>query len=330
MQRSCVQTVFEMVKLNKMEIIRKGGYYTIASLLIQVSCSWAQKLETIVLNPEDSFSGKYHFVKPASDRIAGVVVLLAGFGQLANATPPETKIHHAAHAHKLLTVFYAAGNKLYADSIAQGKLTRVLKDITQRFHVDPNHFVVGGFSAGGMVALRYVELCNEFPDQYPIRPKGVFMVDSPIDAFTLYELLEGIVADHHSALAVEEAERAIQQIKIEYGSPKEHVQTFRNLSAFCMDKRLCDHEKYLKNIAVRAYHDVDIAWRITHRNQTVHNSNYEVTAELINRLNLMGNARAQFMQTFQKGYRANGQRHPHSWSIVDEMDLIEWITRLIN
>ena len=26
-----------------------------------------------------------------------------------------------------------------------------------------------------------------------------------------------------------------------------------------------------------------------------------------------------------KGYRANGQRHPHSWSIVDVEDLIDWM-----
>jgi hypothetical protein len=81
---------------------------------------------------------------------------------------------------------------------------------------------------------------------------------------------------------------------------------------------------------VRTYHDVDISWRIINRNQTVHGSNYEVTAELINRLVLMGNSRAEFIQTFQTGYRSNGQRHPHSWSIVNEVELIQWMNKLIH
>ncbi|MBK8873530.1 MAG: hypothetical protein IPN13_06235 [Bacteroidetes bacterium] len=96
-----------------------------------------------------------------------------------------------------------------------------------------------------------------------------------------------------------------------------------------MNKAYSQNEIYLKDIAVRTYHDVDIAWRIVNRNQTVHLSNYEMSAELINRLVLMGNKRAEFMQSFKTGYRSNGQRHPHSWSIVDEKELIVWMEGLL-
>ena len=97
-----------------------------------------------------------------------------------------------------------------------------------------------------------------------------------------------------------------------------------------MNKKYGENEKFLKNTSVRAYHDVDIAWRLINRNQTVHNSNYEVTAELINRLMLMGNKKAEFMQSFKTGYRSNGRRHPHSWSIVDEVEFIQWMKKIIN
>jgi hypothetical protein len=43
----------------------------------------------------------------------------------------------------------------------------------------------------------------------------------------------------------------------------------------------------------------------------------------------MGNKRAEFMQSFKTGYRSNGQRHPHSWSIVDEKELIVWMEGLL-
>jgi hypothetical protein len=96
-----------------------------------------------------------------------------------------------------------------------------------------------------------------------------------------------------------------------------------------MNKDYGENERHLVNTAVRTYHDVDISWRIIQRNQTVHLSNYEVTAELINRLVLMGNTKAEFMQSFRTGYRANGQRHPHSWSIVDEVECVQWIKGLV-
>ena len=96
-----------------------------------------------------------------------------------------------------------------------------------------------------------------------------------------------------------------------------------------MDKKYGENEKFLKNTAVRVYHDVDIAWRLINRNQTVRESNYLVTSELINRLLLMGNKKAEFMQSYQTGYRSDGRRHPHSWSIVDEVGFTMWMKELI-
>jgi len=33
------------------------------------------------------------------------------------------------------------------------------------------------------------------------------------------------------------------------------------------------------------------------------------------------------MITYDKGYHPDGTRHPHSWSIVDNKDLIHWFLR---
>jgi hypothetical protein len=157
----------------------------------------------------------------------------------------------------------------------------------------------------------------------------VFTVDSPIDIFTVYELLELAAKNNYSELAVEEAQRAMKFIQDDYGVPRKNIPTYSQLTAFSMDSALSQNERYLIRTAVRTYHDVDIEWRIKNRNQTVHLSNYEVSSELINRLVLMGNTRAEFMQSFRTGYRSNGQRHPHSWSIVNEVDCIQWVKGLL-
>lgn len=291
--------------------------------------AYTQTLKRIDLDTSDYFSGHYHVVEPQSDSIAGVLVLIAGFGQRAEDTPPETKLHNVAYVNNILTIFFAAGNKLYADSITQVKLNTVLKDVIRRYNIKGDKFVIGGFSAGGMIALRYVELCKEFPHKFPIQPKGVFVVDSPIDFFTIWNELEEAASNKYSAEAEEEAERAMRLIKEDHGDPKVNFAYYASINPFSMDKKNGENEKYLSKTAVRVYHDVDIAWWIINRNQSVHGSNYEITAELINRLVLMGNKKAEFMQSFGTGYRSNGQRHPHSWSIVNEVELIQWMKECI-
>ncbi len=227
-----------------------------------------------------------------------------------------------------MTIVWAEGNKLYADSIVQIKLTTVLKDVIKKYRVNKDNFVLGGYSAGGMVALRYAELCNEIITKFPIQPKGVFTVDSPIDVFTIWNDLETSAKNKYSPIAREEAERAMKLITADHGVPKEHTLFYSKVTAFSMDKKIGENEKWLKNIAVRTYHEVDVAWRLINRNQTVSESNYLVTSELINRLLLLGNTKAEFIQSDRKGYRSNGARHPHSWSIIDEVECIQWIKGL--
>lgn len=38
-----------------------------------------------------------------------------------------------------------------------------------------------------------------------------------------------------------------------------------------------------------------------------------------------GYEHVEYIPTTNKGYRANGERHPHSWVIVDKKDLIKWM-----
>jgi hypothetical protein len=35
----------------------------------------------------------------------------------------------------------------------------------------------------------------------------------------------------------------------------------------------------------------------------------------------------EYIPTENKGYRSNGERHPHSWSIIDTDDLINWMLK---
>lgn len=289
----------------------------------------AQSIEKIVLDKTDDVSGYYLAIEPQTKKIDGVLLLLPGYGQKAETIFPETKLHNVGYLNNILTIGFASGAKLYADKETQDKLNNVIEDVLQRYSLNESKFVIGGFSAGGTVALRYAEICKEYPDKFPITPKGVFVVDSPIDIFTFYELLEKNIENKYSEVAVQEAEWVTNLIKNDHGIPSENIDYYKEINPFSMNKKYGENEKWLKDIAVRTYHDVDITWRLVNRNQPVRTQSYLVTSELINRLLLMGNQKAEFMQSYQTGYRSNGMRHPHSWSIVDEVDCIKWMKRIM-
>ncbi|MEZ4931988.1 MAG: hypothetical protein R2788_07705 [Saprospiraceae bacterium] len=48
-------------------------------------------------------------------------------------------------------------------------------------------------------------------------------------------------------------------------------------------------------------------------------------AAVVNQLAVLGNERAELILTENKGFKPDGSRHPHSWSIVDNGELVEWL-----
>lgn len=229
----------------------------------------AQSIEKIVIDKNNTTTGYYLAVKPQTEKIDGVLVLLPGFGQNAESIFPKTKLHNVGYLNNILTIGFAHGTKLYADKETQDKLSIVLKDILSRYEIEKTKFVVGGFSAGGIVALRYAELCKQYPNKFPINPKGIFMVGSPIDIFKVYELLEENIENKYSEIAVQESQWVTNLIKDDHGIPKDNVEYYKEINPFSMKKKYGENEKWLKEIAVRTYNNVDIKWRLVNRNQPV-------------------------------------------------------------
>jgi pimeloyl-ACP methyl ester carboxylesterase len=213
------------------------------------------------------------------------------------------------------------GAKLYADVHLRPKINRVLTDVLKRYAVKADQFVLGGFSAGGTVALRYTELCHQWPTQYPIKPKGVFAVDSPVDLIYLWGYFEREKARNFSPAGVGEAQYVLSLMTQEHGALKLNRATYNQLTPFDQSQSQPGNERFLKDTAVRMYHEVDVNWFLTERRRSLFDTNIAISSELINR-------RAEFVQSSRKGTRSNGMRHPHSWSIVDEADCLQWLNKL--
>lgn len=288
------------------------------------------KIERNVLDSNDTDYGYYLAIQPKSNNIKGALVLLPGFGQKAEDVFRDSELHQFAYENDLLSVAFSTRMRMLADTLIQSKINAMLTHVKSEYKIGQDRFVFGGFSAGGGIVLRYVELCMESPDKYPVSPAAVFMVDAPIDAFHSWKVMQLLKTAANSKVAVDEANWVEKMYKEQYNTtPGENPEVFAPFNPFSFDAKSSGNEYYLKELAVRAYHDVDIAWRLYNRNQSVRESNYMVTSELINRLRLLGNTRAEFIQSYQTGYRTNGNRHPHSWSIIDEQECIHWILKIL-
>ncbi len=303
-------------------------------VMILVSCqssiSQSINLERIAIDSDSEEFGYYFFSSPKGRKPVGTLVLLPGFGQGPESVIMDTDFDELATEQGLALLIYSGRMRMSADPVFIQHFEQVLDHAISEHSLDPENFILGGFSNGGRIALRYTELCHEDPKKHPILPRAVFMADSPIDMFLSWQLSEEILQGNLSEIAANEA-RWVKNIYEEYygGTPSTSPEVFENLSPFSIDPVSAPHEIHLKNVAVRAYHDIDVSWRIVNRNQTPKYDNYIGTAELINRLRMMGNSEAEFIQTFQTGYRSDGRRHPHSWSIIDEKECLDWILTLL-
>lgn len=264
------------------------------------------------------------WLTPKSGKVKGLLVLIAGFGQTATATLPETRIPETEGARDVLTVVLGLGPCMYADSLVTATIDELIGAAQARYRLGQDRLVLGGFSIGGAIALRYAEYCNEQTGRHPMLPKAVFAVDAPVDLIELWHYFERELTRNADADGVAEAQYVSALLKREIGTPSDNRARYEALTPYCHSCPSPGQERFLKNTAVRVYHDIDVNWYLKNKKRSAYDCNFLNASEMIGRLMQLGNEQAAFVQG-KTGYRSNGKRHPHAWSIVDEQELAGWI-----
>ncbi len=109
------------------------------------------------------------------------------------------------------------------------------------------------------------------------------------------------------------------------GSPSTNPYWYEYYSPFTFKKNDGGNARFLLNIPVRIYADVDPVWWMQNRHVDMYDLNALDQTALIQLLNDLGNTKAEFINAYQKGIRIEGNRHPHSWSIVEPQTTVNWI-----
>jgi len=286
----------------------------------------SQFSEKIVFNSKDSANDYYLAVRSLSGNIQAVQVLLTSFN------PPEfvlaeSKLQNIAYGNDMLTIIASMGPSLCADSPSVDRLSQILQHVVTHFSADTSRFVLGGFMYAGTTALRYTELCYENPSRYPVLPKAVFAINSPVDLVGLARWCEAeIKKDYHSG-DVGDAKFILDVLTKKYGPYKENAEKYNQLSPFSKDSQSRGNEEFLKQAAVRLYFDTDISWQLQNRRNSYYDTYMPDASEMVKRMLLAGNNEAEFVSSKQPGMRSTGLRSPYAWSVVDEVDCIQWIKK---
>lgn len=294
-------------------------------IIVVVSCKEEKKEPQVnVLKTEfqDILKDGYELNKPTQN-ISAVLVLFGGYPEKPKDIKREFKILEEAKKNGISILYMNYNRKLWMEQDEKLKLAEQLQSIFKAHKLPTNNIYFGGFSSGGNVAL----LISDFLTQQnlDLTPKGVFIVDSPIDLVALYQSSEKNIERNFSEISVQESTWLLQTLETQFGYPNIDISKYQEYAVYTSITDHTDNLKNLKNTKIRLYTEPDTLWWKENRMADYDQMNAYYIKRLSETLKSLEFKDVEYISTKNKGYRANGERHPHSWAIVDKTNLINWI-----
>ena len=238
-------------------------------------------------------------------------------------TKNEFPIIEEANKKGVSVILMRFNYKLYLKNNELLSLSKQFNSIFETNNLSTDNVFIGGFSGGGNVTLLFSNYLVK--ESNSIQPKGIFMVDSPIDLLGLYTVAEKNIVSNFSSDSVEESNWIINSFNSEFGNPKDSISLYEFFSPYTSQTHNISNLENLKNLKIRFYTEPDLDWWKKNRNNEKDEINSFFIEQLHNDLINNDFNHVDLINTKNKGYRANGTRHPHSWSIVDKENLLNWL-----
>ena len=124
---------------------------------------------------------------------------------------------------------------------------------------------------------------------------------------------------------MQESTWLLQTLGTQFGNPNIDISKYQEYAVYTSITDHTDNLKNLKNTKIRMYTEPDTLWWKENRMADYDQMNAYYIKNLSETLKTLEFKDVEYISTKNKGYRANGERHPHSWAIVDKTNLINWI-----
>ena len=295
--------------------------------MLLVSCKQNKQEKESITSEKSLFTEiikeDYQLYKPEKE-INAVLILFGGYPEVAADIKREFKILDIARKNNVAVLLSNFNQKLWLEENEKHQLAKHLQRVILENQLPTNTIFIGGFSSGGVISL----LVSNYilgAKQFHINPKGVFIVDSPVDLVALYKSSEKNIARNFTPTSVQESSWLLKKLGSNLGNPKNELKKYENKAVFTFSTDNTSNLNNLKNTKIRFYTEPDTAWWKKNRMADYNQMNAFYIKELAKSLKLKEFENIEYISTTNKGYRANGERHPHSWAIVDKNDFIKWI-----
>ena len=287
-----------------------------------------QKIEKVALDKSDPSKNCYTAIVPEKQPLAGFLVLIPGFGETAERAMEQTDLPLRCAEKGLLVIIPTLSEGVLSfgvDTPSQQSLAAVIDDAVKKYKLSGQRLYIGGFSIGGSAAVKYAELSTA--ENRKFKPAAVFAIDPPLDFERFYNsslrdirLSAGSQPNQENVYMVGRIEEVMG------GTPEKALQNYHAVSPYSFSDQEQKAIKHLVNVPIRLYAEPDVNWWIENRGSDFSAMNALDCSALVNELRRLGNLEAALVISEKKGYRKpDHKRHPHSWSIVDNEELIAWL-----
>ncbi|MGB1041010.1 MAG: hypothetical protein ACPGVD_09060 [Flavobacteriales bacterium] len=288
----------------------------------------SQSAKYVYRNLQDSTHNAYLLVTPDSAKIRGVIIRdFTRLPDTAKKTPYKWKGLALQKGFAVLyttTATYFPG-LCYTDSSTQ-LLDEIINEAIIENNLPRNNLFIGGLSASGTRALRYTQYCEQGKSKFGIKIKGVFSVDSPLDLERFCYSAKNNKRNFKDGM-LWEANLMNKIFPDRLGPIETNTENYRQNSVFSYKDSLGGNAKYLLNVPTLFFHEPDVDWWIKERGAAYYDINSFDIAGLVNWLTVNGGTKVEQVITTNKGFDRQGNRKCHSWTIVDEEYLIDWIVK---
>ena len=258
----------------------------------------------------------------------GVVVFFDKNRDTINKTP----IIDLALNNKLATLFVTTDNEvefLFEESKMK-ELEGYIYDAISKYNIPKDNMLYCGMSLAGTRALKMAAFAKTIQSTYKLIPKAIAICDAPLDMVRNYRECKKASELNLNPIGASESEWVSSYIRSNLkGTPEQAMSAYINYSPFCYTAENGGNATAFKNIYLRCYTEPDVNWWIENRGRDYYGMNAIDLAGLVNQLRILGSKKTELIITTGKGIREDGSRHPHTWNIVDEKELVEWFVRLI-
>ena len=269
---------------------------------------------------------------PESEPIA-TIIFPSGSALDTTRNIDEYAIIKPALAKNMAVLFVSTGKGiefLFTDKDIN-IIDRLVKDALEKYELKNKSIFLAGMSLGGTMALRYSEYCFLNKSGFGLKPNAIAICDAPLDMVRMWHEQEQAIKNNFHPNAVGEARWVLHYLKKHLGgAPNESMGAYIDYSPFTYKNENNSKIDLFKHVPIRMYHEPDIKWWVENRGKDYNTINSIDLAGFYNYLRQAGNMEVELITSHNKRKDFKKGSSPHTWTIVDNEELVAWFLEKCN